>query len=341
MKKILVTGATGFVGGELVPRLLAAGEDVRVLVRDRNRLTGSVRRQVEVYEGDLQDEEAMDRAVSGCDIVLHLAALARACVRDYRDYFRVNTDAVDSLLKSSARHGVSRVVHVSSVAALPPTQYAKARGIPQAPTVYGQSKHASELLVRKYVRAGGDAVIVRPSRVYGPGPWNDANGTTRLVGLYLDGKFRFRMGDGDVQANYVHVGDVADGIILAAHRGRRGGEYGLGGQNASLAEYLEVIAKLSGVRRRVFKVPPQAVLAFARLCEIYGCCGGSPSITSSWVNNFLEHRPMDITSSQTDLGYRPRDLATGVAQTLQWLLGIGGGEENVYRTIHRIQRSGA
>lgn len=340
MKKILVTGATGFVGGELLPRLMAEDKEVRVFVRDRRKLGRSVRRRVEIFEGDLQDEEAMDRAVAGCDIVLHLAALARACARDYRDYFRINTDAVDSLLKSCARYGVSRVVHVSSVAALPPLEYAKARGIPQALTVYGESKYASELLVRKYVRDGGDAVIVRPSRVYGPGPWNDANGTTRLIGLYLDGKFRFRMDDGDVQANYVHVRDVAEGIILAARRGRRGGEYALGGQNASLAEYLEMIAKLSGVRRRVFKVPPQAVMAFARLCDVYRCCGGSPSITSSWVNNFLEHRPMDITSSRTDLGYQPRDLATGVAQTLQWLLGIGGGEENVYRTIHRIQRSG-
>ena len=340
MNRILVTGATGFVGGELVPRLLAEGETVRVFVRERDRLAGAVRSQVEIFEGDLQEEGDLDRAVAGCDIVLHLVALARAFVKDRRDYFRVNTDAVDSLLKSSARHGVSRVVHVSSVAALPPAGYATARGIPKAPTVYGESKYASELLVRNYVANGGDAVIVRPSRVYGPGPWNDANGTTRLIGLYLDGKFRFRMDDGGVQANYVHVGDVAQGIILAARQGRRGGEYALGGQNASLAEYLAVIANLSGVHRKVVEVPPQAVLAFGRLCDFFGYCGGSPSITSAWVNNFLEHRPMDISSSRNDLGYRPRDLETGVAQTLRWLLGIGGGEENVYRTIHRVQQSG-
>jgi farnesol dehydrogenase len=340
MKKYLVTGATGFVGGELVPRLLARGSSVRVFVRDGSRLDNGVRDKVEIVEGDLQDEAAMDRAVAGCDTVLHLAALAQAFVSDNRDYFRVNTDAVDSLLRASHRHGVGRVVHVSSVAALSPARYSAARGIPRSPTVYGESKRAAELLVARYVADGNDAVIVRPSRVYGPGPWTDANGTTRLMALYLEGKLRFRMEDGDVEANYVHVQDVAEGIILAAQRGRKGQAYALGGENASLAGYLGTISRLSGIRRRVLKVPPQAVLAFARLCELYGRCGGSPSLTSAWINNFLEHRPMDLSSSRADLGYAPRTLESGVAQTLQWLLGIGGGETNVYRSFHRVQQTG-
>ncbi len=340
MKTILVTGATGFVGGRLVPHLLAAGEDVRVFVRDASRLEKSVRDRVEIEEGGLEDYDAMDRAVAGCDKVLHLAALAQAYVKDPKEYYRINTDAVKALLESAARHSVRRVVHVSSVAALPPDKYATCRGMSQRPTPYAESKTASEMIVRKYVADGHDAVIVRPSRVYGPGPWNDANGTTRLMALYLAGRFRFRMADGDVQANYVHVDDVAAGIALAARNGRRGEAYALGGENASLAQYLATISDISGIHRRVLKIPPQMVLLVAHLCAMWGSCGGSVSITPGWVNNFLEHRPMDITSSRVDLGYEPRPLRVGVSQTLNWILGVGGGEQNVYRAIHRFQKSG-
>ena len=340
MNKILVTGATGFVGGRLVPHLLAARQDVRVFVRDAGRLEKSVGQQVEIVEGDLEDHEAMDRAVSGCSQVLHLAALAQAYVKDPREYYRINTDSVDAMLRAAARHSVRRVVHVSSVAALPPEKYATGWGISHRPTPYAESKTASEKLVRKYVVDGHDAVIVRPSRIYGPGPWNDANGTTRLMAMYLAGRFRFRLADGDVQANYVHIDDVAEGIALAARNGKRGEAYALGGENASVAEYLDLIAEISGIRRRVLRIPPQSVLPLAHFCSLWGWCGGSVSITPAWVNNFLEHRPLDISTSRTDLGYEPRSLRVGVSQTLDWLMGIGGGEQNVYRAIHRFQKSG-
>ncbi len=341
MNRILVTGATGFVGGRLVPHLLAAGEDIRVFVRDAGRLEKSVRDRVDIVEGNLEDHQAMDRAVSGCTRVMHLAALAQAYVRDPKEYYRINTDSVAAMLKSAARHSVRRVVHVSSVAALPPARYATAWGLSRRPTPYAESKRAAEGLVRKYMADGHDAVIVRPSRIYGPGPWNDANGTTRLMALYLAGRFRFRLADGDVQANYVHIDDVVVGIALAAQNGRRGEAYALGGENASMAEYFALISDISGIKRRVVKIPPQLVLPFAHFCSLWGWCGGSVSITPAWVNNFLEHRPIDISTSRAHLGYEPRSLKVGVSQTLNWLMGIGGGEQNVYRAIHRFQKSGA
>lgn len=341
MKKILVTGATGFVGQRLVSHLLEQGRDLRVFVRDQSRLTDIVRARVEVVEGVLGDQNAVESAVAGCGQVLHLAALARAFARDPGDYFRVNTDALSLLLEASARHQVQRFVHVSSVLALPPEWSSVAKGISRRPTPYGESKRAAELLVGKYVSEGRDAVIVRPGRVYGPGPWTDANGVTKMMAMYLTGRFRFRLADRDVQANYVHVDDVAAGIALAAERGRCGQAYALGGENVSLGRFLDIVADTTGIRRRVIKVPPQAVLPFAHLCSLWGRCGGSVSLTPEWLNNFLEHRPLDISNSLADLGYAPRPLRRGLSQTLNWMLGFWGGEQNVYRAIHRFQRSGA
>jgi nucleoside-diphosphate-sugar epimerase len=339
-RKILVTGATGFVGGHLMPKLLAQGEDVRVLVRDPDGLDPRFRHRVEVFEGTLEHDGDLKKAVDGCGKVLHLAALARACPKDPADYSRINARAVEVLLEAAARSGVERVVHVSSVAALPPTRFAKYRGISQRPTKYGLSKTASEALVHQYVAEGHHAVIVRPSRVYGPGPWTDANGTTRLMALYLSGKLRVRLADGGVEANYVHVDDVARGIVLASRLGQSGMAYNLGGQDASLTEYFAAITAATGIKRTVVPIPPQALLPFAHFCAWWGRCGGRVNITPGWLNNFLEHRPMDITASREDLGYEPQTLAEGVASTLAWLQKQEGGDRCVTSAIRCLRQAG-
>ena len=114
--------------------------------------------------------------------------------------------------------------------------------------------------VISHVAGGQDAIIVRPSRVYGPGPWNDANGATRLAALYLRGRLRVSLADGGVQANWVHVDDVAEGIERAARKGVAGETYNLGGENASLAQYLECIGDVAGMRRRIVQISPCVLL---------------------------------------------------------------------------------
>jgi farnesol dehydrogenase len=336
--RILITGATGFVGEKLVPKLLARGRTVRALVRDPSGLPPHLRSRLEIVRGSLTDDEVLDRAVRDCGAVLNLAALARAWTPDPGDYHRVNARAVQVLLEAAARHRVQRFVHVSSVAALPPVGYARRWGVAQRPTVYGQSKTASELLVRQYAAAGGHAVVVRPSRVYGPGPWTDANATTRLMALYLSGRMRLRLADRDVEANYVHVDDVATGIRLALAHGRPGEAYNLGGENASLKSFFATVAAAAGVRRTVLPVPPQLVLPFIRLAPLWGRLGGRVEVTPEWLNNFLEHRPLDIEASRTILGYAPRSLARGVSQTLAWLARQEGGDRCVNGAIRCLRR---
>ncbi len=325
MKTILVTGATGFVGRHLVRRLLSNGYRVRVFVRDPDRLEDGIRNRVDVVTGSLGDEAAARRAVAGTSWVLHLAALAKAHAPDPNEFLRLNADAVEQLIEAALAAGVQRFVHVSTVAALPPVRPAPQWGVPRRPTPYALSKLAAEKMVRDYAAKGLETVIVRPSRVYGPGPWNHANGTTRLMAMYLNGSLRCRLADDDVHANYVHVADVAAGIELAARRGRVGRAYNLGGENASLRGYLGVIAELSGIERRVIALPAQLVLAASYLCALWGKLGGEPCLTPDWLNNFLEHRPVDITTARRDLGYRPRTLRVGVQQTLAWLTGSEGG----------------
>jgi nucleoside-diphosphate-sugar epimerase len=278
MKPVLITGATGFIGRYLVERLLAQGAPVRVLVHHREGISPRLRGKVQVIAGDIRDDDALARGTEGVGTVFHLAALARAWPDDPEAFEAVNVTAVARLLDRAACAGVERFVHTSTVVALPPHLPAPGNGNAPPDTPYEASKKRGDERVRAYVAAGNHAVIVRPTRVYGPGPLTDANGVTRMVSLYLRGRFRVRLADQDVLANYVHVADVAEGMIRAA-RGPSGGDYLLGGDNVSLREFLDLVSRLGGVHRRTCALSPRVGYALAGLAETWGRLGGTPPLT--------------------------------------------------------------
>jgi farnesol dehydrogenase len=320
----LVTGATGFIGHYLVRLLLEKGAAVRVLVRSPNRLDTSIAMHVEVVTGQIQDSEAIARATKGARHILHLAACARAWSRDPHEFRDVNVRATELLLEAAHKRGVERLVHVSTVLALSPFRPAPVKASLRRPTPYEETKLAADWAVEKYAESGLEPVIVHPTRVYGPGPLNDANGVTRVVALYIAGRFRVRMADNDVLANYVHAEDVAGGIIAAAERGRSGKHYILGGQeNVSFRDFLRLVGDVAGRRRRTVALPSAIALTVAGAAQTWARLGGSTSITPGWIRVFLEDRRVDITASRKDLDYNPRTLRSGLAETIDWLRANG------------------
>ena len=319
---VLVTGATGYIGTHLVRQLVAANRQVRVLARRPEALAPDLRERLECVQGDVCDRRAIGVAMEGVHTVLHLAACARAWLRDPAEFAAVNVEAVEVLLDAAARHGVERFVHVSTVLTLPPFRSATVNGPAGRLTEYEATKRAGEVLVESYAAQGRHAVIVHPTRVYGPGPLTDANAVSRVVALYLRGQFRVRIDDGDVLGNYVHVSDVARGIVLAAEHGRSASHYLLGGENASFRTFLEMVSELSGVHRYVVALPPGAALMAARAMEWWGAAGGTAPMTRGWVRVFLEDRRGDIEPVCADLGYAPRPLRVGLAETIGWLRGL-------------------
>jgi len=316
---IFVTGATGFIGRYLLRRLLAREQPVRVLARRPGLLPPDIRRRLDIVEGDVRDRDALARGIAGADTVLHLAAFARAWSSHPEDFTSVNVDAVRTLLELAVEAKVARLVHVSTMLTLPPFRAAPVSGGAQAPTPYESSKRAGEALVEAYAAAGQHAVIVHPTRVYGPGPLHDANGVTKAVALYLRGRLRVRLADGDVLGNYVHADDVAAGIMLAAARGRSGAHYVLGGDNASFRDLLELATRITGIRRAVLPLPARAAIGVAVAAETLGRITGHCPITPGWVRVFLEDRRADVSPAREGLGYRPRPLIEGLRETLAWL----------------------
>ena len=223
--KVLVTGATGFIGQALTKKLIETGCDVRALVRNQGKastLTGVA----DVVVGDVTDPEAVERAVRGVEIVFAVAGAFREPHLSDERHREVNVDAVGHLMQAGKRHGVRRVVHCSTVGIHGPVNGRPASE--QSPIVpigiYEETKAAGEALALKHGRNGGPPVsVVRPTQVYGPGD-------TRLLKLFkLANKRRVVLiGPGTAGYHLLYIDDLVDAFLLAAQsreRLRRGVHY--------------------------------------------------------------------------------------------------------------------
>jgi dihydroflavonol-4-reductase len=282
MRKVLVTGATGFVGANVVRVLLEHGEDVRALVRagsDRRNVDGL---PVELAEGDLRDADALRRAVKGCARVYHVAADYRFWARDPRELYASNVQGTVNLLDACLAAGVERVVHTSTVgtiglSALPrPCDETTPLHPGQLTSHYKRSKLEAERAALSYVERGLPVVVVNPTAPIGP--WDAKPTPTGKILVDLShGRLPAYV---DTGLNVVHVRDVAEGHWLAAERGRPGERYILGNQNLTLREILALAAELLG------RPAPRVRLPYA-VAWVAGA-------VSTAVANAVTHRPPAI-----------------------------------------------
>ena len=310
-----MTGGTGFIGSQLVHRLSRSGVAVRALARrPAGELPAPLRAEnVTLVTGDVSDAPALRQLVEGAGVVYHLAGCARPWTPDPSEPVRVNVLGTQHVLEAARHAGVARVVHTS-------TNLVEGADRPERIlTSYQRTKITAEAAVQEYVAAGGDAVIVRPGRVYGPGPLTEANTVTRIVQQYLAGTFRVRLADGDVRGSWVYVDDVVSGLTAAAARGRRGSAYTLTGGNASMREFLDVLAEVSGRQRRVAALSPGLARAAADAMETLAIFGIAPPITREWVELFLLDWPSESDAAARDLAVETRSLRDGLAATVAWL----------------------
>ncbi|MBI2402094.1 MAG: NAD-dependent epimerase/dehydratase family protein [Gemmatimonadetes bacterium] len=260
----------------------------------------------DVIWGDIRDPAAVTRLLQGADLVFHLAAHARAWAANPKDFEAINVEGTRNVASAALTAGVRRVVHVSTEL------------VDGDETLYQRSKRGAEQVVHQYLARGGDAVIVRPTRVYGPGPLTPANSVTRIIALYRRGLFRLRIADGGARANYVYVDDVVDGLLAAAERGARGAVYLLGGENLSLEELTTLIAEVTGRRHGLWPVPRAIARLVGAACELGGRLGIEPMITRQWVTILTADRPISSDAAVRELAYHPRSARDGIAATVAW-----------------------
>ena len=319
--KALVTGATGFVGAAVARALLAARWQVRVLARrssDRRNLQSL---DVEVFEGDLADLNSLCRAAQGCEGLFHVAADYRLGARDPAELYRANVAGTRNILSAAQRSGVQRIVYTSSVATIgipadgTPGDEQSASSLANMIGHYKRSKYQAEEVVREAARDGLSVVIVSPSTPVGPGDVKPTP-TGQLVLDAAAGRMPAYVNTG---LNIVHVDDVAAGQLLAYERGRAGERYILGGQDMTLREILEMIARLEGRSPPRVRLPYGVVLPIAYLAEGFAKLSGrSGRITLEGVRMSRKKMFFSSAKAMRELGYRWRPPVQAFEDAIRW-----------------------
>ena len=254
--KVLVTGATGFIGGNLARELWRRGDDVRALVRPgSNRLTIEDTGIVPV-EGDILDRQSIDRAVQGCEAVFHVAAAYTFWSKNPEEVSRTNVEGTLNVLKAARDAGVSRTVYTSTVGTigLPKTGLGDEAAPFESKSLHGdykRSKLQAEKEALSLALEGMPVVVVNPTAPVGP--WDvKPTPTGRMVLDFLRRKVPAYLKTG---MNVVDVADVVEGHILALEKGRNGDRYILGNQNVSLKEIFDILSGITGLSAPRIRAP--------------------------------------------------------------------------------------
>ena len=324
--KIFLTGATGYIGTQLTKQLVNRGHTVHALYRSESK-SDELRslKNVQLFKGDITDRDSLEMAVDGCSVVFHVAALAKPWHKDPQTFYQLNVQGAANVFNAAKNAGVKRVVFTSTAGVISPSNGTPSdestpRTIPLS-THYEKSKAEAELLANTLNGNGLEVVTVNPSRVYGPGLLSDSNGVTRMVKLYLEGKFRLLPGDGTSIGNYVYIDDVVTGHIQAMDHGRAGQRYILGGDNASFIEFFKTLASVSGKQVGLFKLPIPVMNVAAKIMEKRANLTGTPPlITPPFVKKYLYDWDLSSAKAERELGYQPLSLEAGLANTVEWIL---------------------
>lgn len=305
--KVFLTGATGFVTGNVARRLVARGDTVRALVRDPDRarrLAGA-----ELVSGDLANEDALRVGADGADAVIHGAAMYEIglTATQRAAMFEANVRGTAHVLSTAKAAGVSRVVYISTIAVFGNTRGQVVdetfrRTDQEYTSYYEETKVKAHEIADGFVADGLPVVIVQPGQVYGPG---DHSGFGGLLTSFARGRLPV-LPFPELGLNLTFVDDVAGGIVLALDRGAPGRSYVMGGEIVRAADAFATLGRVMG------RTPPRWHLPYAllqlaatlrpQLREVISSAKG----VTFWASD---------ARARAELGYAPRTLEAGLRET--------------------------
>jgi dihydroflavonol-4-reductase len=279
-----VTGASGFIGANLVHELVARGHHVKALLRPGSDLRGLGQAQFERVEGDVGDRDQLKAAMHGCGWCFHVAASYHLWLRDYAPMYAANVEGTRNVLAAAGAAGCVRIVYTSTVGCIGLPQPVAGRVIPSDETTpvteaqmssdYKRSKWQAERVAIELARDGLPVIIVNPSAPVGPRDVKPTP-TGKVIVDFLKRQMPAYL---DTGLNWVHVRDVAVGHILAAEKGRLGERYILGHTegNWTMAETFGVLEEITGVAAPKVRIPYFVALLAARFNETMSSFTGKP-----------------------------------------------------------------
>jgi dihydroflavonol-4-reductase len=320
--KAFVTGATGFVGSHVAHVLAEQGAALRLLVRSTSDPKNIQDLNAERVVGDLRDADSLEKAMSGCDVVFHVAADYRLWVRDPDQMYRSNVEGTRAILSAARKNAVRRVVYTSSVATMGFTSNGRPADEDSPVSLermighYKRSKFMAEQVAIDAGRSGMDVVVVNPTTPVGeqdikPTP------TGRIIVDFLKKKFPAYV---DTGLNLVDVGECARGHVAALEKGRTGERYILGGENLTLKQILDKLAAITGLPSPKVRVPYLVALATGVVDELVTghMFGREPRATIDAVRMGRKKMFVSSAKAERELGWKIVPVNDALRGAVEW-----------------------
>ena len=303
---VLVTGATGFIGSNLVKRLLKRGWKVSVFVRNRKKLEEDIQKKCKVVESDLVKFKEVNKALRDIDVVFNLAAALPHHKLPELAYWNANVNGVRNIVEASIRNKVKRLVHVSTV------------GIYGRSFIYSKTKLEGEKIVQKYSRKGLKTVIVRPTIAYGPG--DTRPGFLNLLKLIKKGIF-IPIGNGENYFHTVYIDNLTDALLLVATHPKAIREDFIIGDNPvpKMKQIISIMQKVTKKKIFPYYIPVGIAFLAAKIFDIFQKIGLPSPLNTQRVRFLTENLKFDTSKARKILGYKPRiSLEKGIGYTYSW-----------------------
>ena len=315
--KVLVTGANGFLATNAIAELIAAGYEVRGLIRRKGTYIGRNFLELELVEGSFTDESVLKKALSGCSYIVHIAAMTSQSGKA-EDYYRINVEATVRLAQAAIEEGISRMIYVSSANAFGygsmerPGDESKPTRAPFTESEYALSKALAQKEVLKF-KDKMDVVVVNPTFMLGPLDVKPSSG--RIITMAYG---RHIMAAPPGGKNFVHVGDVAKGIATALSKGQNGEAYLLSGENLDYYSFYKLVSKVSGKRMKIIRVPAKLLIAVGHVCDFLYKIGIRTDATLVNMKLLCTGNYYTNAKATRDLGIKFRNAESSVRDSVCW-----------------------
>ena len=319
--KVLVTGATGYVGHSIALTLAERGNSVRVLVRNPQSPNIPKHPLVEVFEGDVTDQDNVFKAVHGCDEVFHTAGLVRFRTNRATDFYDINVEGTRHMLEAALRARVQKFVFTSTAGVIGPSLGKKMKE-DDPRTIgfdndYELSKFLAEELVNEYSELGLYAVIASPTKVFGPGIDAGKLNVNSVIKRHISGKVSFCPVPDHLISNYVFINDLVNGHLLAAAKGRKGERYILGGEDISYRDFFEKLQAVSDLHGIILPVSKTISGMYGHWHFIQQrLMGKNPFFNSKAVSQVYCNKSFSSAKAIDELGYSITPFSDALQRTI-------------------------
>ncbi len=325
--KALVTGATGFVGSNVVRELLDHDYQVRALARPESSRKNLHRLPVELVFGDLRDQGSLEKALDGCDYLFHVAAAYSFWTPNPKQVYETNVAGTEKLLSAAMAVGIRKVVYTSTESTIGIQKkgaLGTEEGVSQLSYLsghYKRSKLQAEQVALRICTEGLPVVVVNPTTPVGP--WDvKPTPTGQIIVDFLNRRMPAYVNTG---LNLVGVGDVAAGHRLALEKGRIGERYILGNRNLTLKQILETLGRITGLPAPRVRIPLWVARVAAEADEFIArkVTGRPPRIPVAAVKTARSYRHFDCSKAVRELGLPQTPVEEALENAVRWFRANG------------------